>query len=240
MTDTSHWTIDNSRAMLAHPRLSGQLDLRNPQHGLTQIQVESTAFAEAAILQLHLHSPTPTTGETVIDAYARSTDVIATYAQTPARTIRPQCNWRLLVADQAVGVQLNIGIQTSLLESDPLVQSITEVCGSQFLRYVDGDWQTGGEDLTTEGGTGLFLVRPSDSPWSYAEMIFPHDYEGSRITLSQNRVRLQHPLFSQLFLEKGVIRTAQIQGWVLPRELDTQLAEQFFQAFAAQPFPLTT
>jgi hypothetical protein len=73
------------------------------------------------------------------------------------------------------------------------------------------------------------MVHPAD---------FQHD-ELLRNSVQQQAAYLRHRLFPEP-LEKGVILRARVRGVFVPRDGDTQIAAECFDAFAATEPPLST
>ena len=232
------WQLADNIASCKQDDISFRVDLHYPGRGL-QIDPAGTRGIEGlSCLRISPQPPTPKGGETLIDAYARGRDLIATYAQTPARTSRPEIYWSIVNDDDMVGIEATIGVQTSLLDSDPTVRSSTSFPPgklSNLASIAAAEWisLSAGDEVSAESAS-LFLFRPNDASWSYAEIVYPSDFQGAEVTEgdSSGTMQLNFALFPE-FLEKGVIRKARIQALWLPREDDEALEKR--RAVASPP-----
>jgi hypothetical protein len=227
------------------------VELKHPERGIQQFRLEDKLLSQLRILQVAPSSPVPSQGEVVIDSYVRGDDLVAKYAQTPQRTARPEIYWRALrewraqASDQAMGLELWLSVQTSLLASDPALslRSVVEDVDEVFTAAGEsGAWQPLG--LASGASTGLdvgqncFLFRLKSASISYCEMIFPADCDGVEFERTAQGVELRYRLFERS-LEKGVIRRGRVRGCLVPRDRDFEFAGSCFADFCASPVPLT-
>ena len=233
---------DGEFALLSAGSLELRLDVKQPGAGLQNVVANKVPFENARILCVHPDPPTPASGETLIESYGRGDDFVAIYAQTPARSVRPHYQWRYVQpADGVSGVELTLSMQTSLLESNPTATAFSSLPAAECLSYSGDSWSSldNGHDGPVAGASGIFLFRPEGAAVSYAEIVFPADFQGASARFAEGVGEIRYELFPE-FLEKGVIRKARIQSLFLPRSGDEALAVSACQALAAAAPPLTT
>jgi hypothetical protein len=174
--------------------------------------------------------------EPVAEHYVRGRDLVATYLQTPDRTIRPQVYWRALRSPH-FGVELVVSVQTSLLASQPSISigsSVSE-CSTYFF-----DGRSFHEVSETRNcDSRLVLFRPNGVSFTYAEFIYPSDGEQLTIQVDGKNASSQFDLFHHE-LEKGVIRRGRLRSVFLPRSHDQELAVDLLAEFDHSEAPLTT
>jgi hypothetical protein len=253
------WQVENHCASLCMERLSGSIDLSRPGNGITRLSIDGQPLDSASLFQIAQGAaPLSTSDVAQVDHYVRGADLVATYEETDSRRLRAQLYWRAprsSMRDVLGAIELIASVQTSLLESDPLltVQSVLPTAEVSLLKsaadvsyqQVRGPAATN-FDFRSHGKVCCFLVRPSGASWSYAEMVHPLDAQSSRVEFqssssgpSSNMVLLQHRLFEER-IEKGVILRARVWGLFLPRDGDLAAAAAHYRAFAAQEPPLST
>lgn len=246
--DWSVWRLHDNQAQLASTAFRCCIDIVRPANGLTDIHYGKFPLNGWQPLRVAPQPPAPTRGETLIESYARGEDLVATYAQTPPRTVRPQLYWRYQTgAAETVGIELLAAMQTSLLDSDPTLISFTDLPGGDFLwlvneaasRFEPVDMTVRSRwDCSGSGGDPLFVFRPAGFEVSYGEIVYPADFQGAEVHRLDEGFRLTYRLFSEP-LEKGVIRKARVVGVFLPRQQDLQLAMAWYRATVAAAPPLT-
>ncbi len=244
--------VDQQRIQNAHCAsgdFAATLDLLRPGDGLQQVVWRDRLVTELSCLRIAPHPPSPAEGETILEAYPRGADLIVHYAQLPVRTSRPAMRWSLMEAEPAVGVEVTLSMQTSLLDSDPTL-SIQSRFGSGSVLQLPRDASDDAHCLETgqvieKGAPSGFVFRPERADWSYVELVFPADFCGAHLRAAEGKdgTRAQKELVYQLFhepLEKGVIRKARIQSLFLPRADDIQNASMALRKLVAAPTPLAT
>lgn len=234
---------DIDQATYSNKSFSVRVDLTHPGEGLQDVSFQGSP-THVSSLRISAEPPTPKGGETVIESYVRGDDLIVTYAQTPARTIRPQIYWSALNFKDAHGIQATISAQTSLLDSDPTIRSHSRLGQGDLFQPKqiedNGDWQQrSADDACSADSPSLFLFRPNDADWSYAEILFPTDFQGAQVTAKDDALQIEFSMFPE-FLEKGVIRRGRIQSLFMPRTNDQQVAIAAYRELANSPAPLTT
>lgn len=239
------WKLAGHRAELATDKLQLTIDVSQPRAGISGLDFADQSLTGLRPLQITAHPPVTT--ESVIESYVRGPDLIVTYAQLPARTVRPQLYYHALDAaelsdDRSAGVELVIGMQTSLLDSDPVCSSVTEAAADElYALTTSGDWERlgpGDQEVSVLDLTGAFVFRLRESKASYVELILPADFQGAQLRRPADLFQLSYQLFPE-FLEKGVIRKGRVWGVLTPRERDLETAGRCVQQLVAAPPPLT-
>lgn len=227
------WKLEGDIARLRLGPLSAKLDLQFPQRGLHDVAFDDIPATNSRASFLAVMTQAAETPEQVQDCYVRVNDLVVTYAETPARNIRPQLYWRAFgfpEADpQSYGVDLIISTQTSQLYSDPTltVESHMPAIGEQCT-------------IAAAGDAGPILFRLNPPAWSFAQAVHPSDFETAHSSLdADGRAEVEHQLFAP-GLEKGVIRRARVRGLFVPRVRDEALAAASYVEFVKQELPLTT
>lgn len=248
------WKIEDQFARLSTPTLCGAIQLAQPARGLHELTWQQVALGAATLLGVQL--PTTVSGENAVldDAYIRGDDLVATYRQTPDKPARVQVYWRWRERAVALhaAVDVEISVQTSLLDSQPEMRLQTHFPGQELLRLTDplasrfDSLELASASNTSykaDTGTGCWLWRPRNEEWSYAEMMHPSDFWQDHVATKVDRaptvVEVSHQLFPER-LEKGVIRRARARGIFVTRERDEQTVVDAYQQFAREEPPLTT
>jgi len=236
------WNISDKAAFATLGDFAVELNPRNPHGGLSWIakrqSFESLQFFPAASAK---EPPT------LSDLYVRGNDLIATYEQLPGAEVQPQLYWRLLeyAPLQALGVQLMISMQTSLLNSEPRCTVFSNLEGTRTAVWDPSrlTW-TGSEDgpfdlqLPASGNGHISWFSAPKEKYSYIEVVYPDDLVSQHIT----RGRSESCFFAE-HLEKGVIRRGRIAGWIVPNQLlmaGPTTALQLLELAQREPLPLTT
>ena len=237
------WAIQADRAELNSGSLHGVVNLCQPDQGVHQLRLDDTPFP-GQLLGVDLNASQA--AETPSDHYVRANDLIVTYQQAGERTVRTQLYWRSLPKGQspAVGVELLVSVQTSLLDSDPAAHLTTRLPAQQVLCLSGDDrWQCYSPSdlngLQTLGNSGAILFRPIDVGFSYAQLVHPFDLVSSQLSIDSHQIQLGQKLFSG-HLEKGVIRRGRVRGVLLPREDDQLHALRCLDELLTSEPPLTT
>jgi hypothetical protein len=184
----------------------------------------------------------------LVDAYVRGHDLVATYEQLPGAEVQPQLYWRLLAEDsmKAVGVQLLISMQTSLLQSEPkcTIESTLPQARTAIWDFVSQAWNGSQPDGTfdqklvpTPFGRVTWFSVPKQVN-SYIEVIYPDDIVAQHVTFGHS----QSCFFAE-HLEKGVIRRGRIAGWMVPnKSLMSEAREplKLLEFAKREALPLTT
>lgn len=245
------WQLERWQAQLQIGSFAGRVNLLAPEKGLS-IAYGSEASGEAnlRILAVDLPPPPPGPENPPADCYVRGEDLVVVYAQAGPRPVRVEVYWRASQPAAAVlCVELQVSVQTSLLESAPELVIHSTLPQAEVWRLRDASrgafesvvhTQAAASQLRPEHGPGCLLCWLPDSTLSYAEMIHPSDFRGDELApAGGSSLTLRHRLFSGE-LEKGVILRGRMRGMVLPRQGDQAAAAAAFAAFAESPPPLTT
>jgi hypothetical protein len=258
------WHVCENFAELSLGDLQARLDLAQPQAGLRDVAFAGVSLESIRLLQVLLPRPESVARESLADRYVRGRDLVATYDQTEWRSVRPQVYWRCVEPAAGrrapVGVDLVLSVQTSLLESDPALRTRSRLPRGEVWRLADDS--TGrferldpatGHGPQAGGGlrASLFLFRLPASGISYAEMVYPGDFQGAELriagessrprgqgAIAEPAVELTFPMFCE-HLEKGVIRRGRVRGVFLDRDSDQEQALAAYRELVDQPPPLT-
>lgn len=231
------WRIAGQRASFsasASAPLAGEVDIARPARGIVA-QVAGQSPYGLNMLGVAGLEPSDEVATPPADCYERGTDLVLTYAETSTRPLRVQVYWRVHSADRlpagAAGIDLQVSVQTSLLDADSALWAASTVPARHVARLAG-----------CAGNADCWLFRWPAAEMSYAEMIHPADDRGcvlSREDESQDRWLLRRRLFGER-LEKGVILRARLRGVLLPRQDDERLAAAACEAFVTEAPPLTT
>ena len=239
------WRLSAAAAELHSAALCCEVDLKRPERGLFHLRWRNQTLANHEILGVEL-AANEAAGESLIDGYRRGGDLIAVYAETAQRPLGVLLYWRA-AAHAALGtfVELQLSVQTSLLDSRPVLSAATRLPRGEVRRLVDvasGKFETLPlESLTLESHDIplCWLVCWPDAGLSYVEMALPSEAHRSKLSLSASgRLELKHQLFVEP-LEKGVILRTRIRGAYLPTTGDESRAAQAYREFLHSPPPLT-
>jgi hypothetical protein len=236
----SYWTLRETVARLEQATVTGEVDLLFPWHGF----LWELPPAKVALLKVFTRASAGPTPETLVDFYQRGKDLVATYAQTPERNVRPQVYWRYVSpAQQALGgLELILSTQTSLLDSEPATALESALPSGEALCFNrQGEATSIALDAwhTNSAAPRAILFRPEQSELSYLEMVHPSDFAGVQLSQQDNLATVRWHLFPER-LEKGVIRRGRVRGVFLPRADDQQLAVVAINEFAVSPLVLST
>lgn len=229
------WRFDSNHAAFTAGPLCGKVLPAQPQRGLHDLEIAGQKWPAAQLLQVGL--PASHDQVEVAETYIRDCDLVATYAPLPPFTVQPQIYWRLRTSNKhrAVGVELIISVQTSLLFSEP---QTTVAC--QFAAEPDGkpDILLAGDELPAKF-KGMSVVQIPHAEYVLAQLIHPSDFDSQeRDQMQDGSLRLQARLFQE-HLEKGVIRRARAWAWFLPIDHWQSSAEELLAMLVSEPPPLT-
>lgn len=232
----TYWTLTDTVARLEEPNFAGEVDLLFPWHGFL---LEVASPGKIALMKVHTRAAGGATPETLVDSYQRGADLVATYAQTPERNIRPQLYWRYV---EPRGLELILSAQTSLLDSQPATtiesalpagEALPLSASGQVLSVSQDQWHT------SDDAPRAVLFRPQGYDVSYVEMVHPTDFAGIQLSVVDQLPTVRWHLFPER-LEKGVIRRGRVRGVLVSREDDLHAAQQALAAFATSPLTLST
>ena len=248
------WDLDEYFARWISKDLVVAVDTKNPAGGVHSIRALGSHSIGACILQLH--PPQENDGFAAVhESYTRGEDVVASYVPTASGAVRSQVYWRYrqfrLEHGWAVGIELIVSMQTSLLDSDPSLSVVTTIPSDEVWVCSDVDRSRferlflvaqRPHDWSAEVAGTVHLFRPPDAEVSYVEIVHEQDFRSARMELSADppwTIRCQTTLFDER-LEKGVIRRGRVWGMFVPRRNDFRSAAACVEQVAAARPPLTT
>lgn len=246
------WQLTDHRATLADLQLQAQLDLQDPLTGLLVSKVQSSAAANIRPLSIALPD-SASLASSLSETYVRERDLVAVYEESNDRPFRTQVYWNAIEAGMQGqllgGVELIVSVNTSGLDVDSEYLINTEFPAGELLRLRDADtkaFETEPADSpqTTEfnqaEGPGVFLFRPADADWSYAEIVHAADFSAATLSPTETAGirRLTHQLFHRQ-MEKGVIVRSRMRGVFLSRDGDEAAAVGCFEDLRHAKLPLT-
>ena len=231
------WQMDaNALATVSSDGFALSVDTRRPAYGVHDISRHGVKYP---LRVLGISASPAQDVESVSDAYVRGNDLIVAYEQTSDRTARPQMVWEASCQHGQVCLDVTIAMQTSLLESDPSLTVRSRLAGGPVLSLPQGahgpdafvPWQP---DNDWEG----IFMRRLDEKVSYVEIIYPADFRSEQASLDDDG-NLQYSLINE-FLEKGVIRKAQLRAMLVDRQDDVRAAWDGYLAVQNSAPPLAT
>lgn len=240
------WNINGTLATATVGEYQITVDSSQPSRG---VQWSSAIANRLQCCTLQFKPPRSAQGAPVLaDLYVRGSDLVATYDQLPGAEVQPQLYWRLMEQAElnAIGVQLLISMQTSLLQSEPrcTVESPLPGVRTAIWNWKEKAWwgtETGKDfDLVSQPSSRGFVTwfsAPKETN-SYIEVIYPDDQVSQHVTLGHSEA-----CFFAEHLEKGVIRRGRIAGWLASNQklMDGPTTPlQLFQVAQQEALPLTT
>lgn len=245
------WKLDGLQARLAQPNLSAVVHLSRPDLGLTEVAFQGRSLPFHALLAVDLPE-VAFHPQSLSEHWVRGNDLVAVYEPVAERPTRVEVYWRWhgpagddVAAAQCTLIELQVSVQTQLLDSHPEVACSTVASGANVSRLGDDDaWRNlaavGAAPFTPPADRGGTLWQWPARGVAYAELVFPADFRVDRMSPEPGeRWRLEHRLFPE-FLEKGVILRSRIRGLFCPAADGESTARAAHDAFAASPLPLTT
>ncbi len=228
------WQLSGTNARLQTESIRLTVDVSNPSAGISNVQMGDVSLPDWRLLGLEI--PSSSAKEPTAEHYVRGSDLIATYLQATGRTVRPQLYWRAFPAPKD-GVELVVSMQTSLLESTPMVSVGSTLSDGELFRFDGSEFHPTDESVDTDAN--LVVFRPNGTSFSYVELIHPTDCEKLHIRVEDQSVATRFDLFHH-DLEKGVIRRGRLQSHFIPRQDDFEAAVRLLSDLANSPAPLTT
>jgi hypothetical protein len=242
VTPSEVWRLDGHQAHFSVGDLSAAVSLTQPGLGLHAIHWQGTSLVGAQLLAIRFAGDDESQEMVIADSFVRGRDLAVTYAQTPERPVRLQIYWRAmqheLAGKRALGWDVQVSVQTSLLAAHPALSIVSRAIGKAA-------WETGcagdaasRQDLRDEAGRSADCYRFSFAGAFYFEMVHPADVEREHVSATAAGGELAHELFAQS-LEKGVILRARARGLFMAAA-DSSLATAMYEQFLLAPPPLTT
>lgn len=243
------WQAAEQSFSLELRQLAGMVNVLRPDEGLSHMvvggkwQVPGHALAVSSLVS---YGEEPLQ----VDAYERGNDLIATYAETDHRPLRIQTYWRGVtdsgLAEEIAAVDLQLSVQTHLLDSRPLLCTRSTLPADEILYLTNPDkpefspLPAADFKLTGGGCPACLLLRTSATEYNYVEMIHPDDLAEVSVHCGQGDelVEIVSSLFSGS-LEKGVLLRGRLRGAFIPRERDTEFAWRCYRHLLDTDLPLT-
>ncbi|MFT7643074.1 MAG: hypothetical protein ACI9G1_004837 [Pirellulaceae bacterium] len=230
------WNIENERATWSAGEVLAEVNLRDPQEGISRIKIGGQEIAGRLLAPCDLTNETP-----LLEAYQRGNDLVVTYEAAGDRTVRTQIYWRVLpgLAEGVVGFEIILSVQTDLLDSQPLTTISTQLSEGAAYRGTETSEGELSFDRYFQGSSATVATLVRGTEFSLLEQVHPTDYFGQVMLEDTGRVTIDRRVFPE-GLEKGVIRRARFQAFLMPRSGDVESAKQLFAAFDEAAPPLTT
>ena len=262
LNDNGAWQLEDNRATLRDHPFNAQVLLETPQAGLCDFQGPAsrnsgsldTSGSPTNIRPLCIALPgEPDLKAALSDAYVRREDLVAVYEESPARPFRTQVYWHAIPTSMKGqlhgGVEVVVSIDTSQLDMTSECSIHTDFPAGELLRLRDTDacrFDTvpaeSNEAVTfrKEEGPGVFLFRPPNADWSYAEVVHATDFSEAQLSraAADRPRRLTYNLFHR-WMEKGVIVRSRMRGVFLSRQDDEAAAVGCFEDLRHAKLPLT-
>lgn len=230
-------------ARARHPHAAATLDLRHPDRGLRVEALAAHRGAPCELLGIELDGRSA--GEAAPlqpEAYVRGSDLIATYPATPERASRVQAYWRLQSDAERLVVDVQVSVQTNLLDALPRVRLVTRTPSGaiSLLTWPSARLESCPQGRQAWASGRHCILTVSGAGWRYAEMIHPEDVVEWSAERADSGVVLTHGLFDER-LEKGVILRARLRGVLAAGEVDAAtMAADAYRRFLLEPLPLST
>ena len=243
------WKLDGTDGCWEIAGTATRVDAAHPDQGFL------SSASNGRFMQLLPSEASAVKSLKLAEVYGRGSDLVALYEPLTPHQVQPSVYWRGRWDEgrQAVGVEMIVSMQTSLLDSNPETvvatgMPIGDVWGPVTDEKVDSlqrlEYTQFPLVLAEDGKShrpSLVVYQPRDTPFAYVEMVHPADCVATQVELNKwGESWATTRLFSER-LEKGVIRRARIAGWHIPRKSDVlRTAWELYTQFAAEPLPLTT
>jgi hypothetical protein len=268
MSRHASWKLDGSLASLQVGALSARLELRRPETGLMQLAVAGSPAADNLSAGVALADNTrilavtapahSTVAGSLVEAYQRGPDLIATYGPSDDHPFRYQAYWRAQPTrypGALAAVELVVSIQTHLLDSRPRLTASSLLGATAGWHWSSAEHAAAVvEDLVcppserrlfdAAGGIGCYRFRLAGSNLDYVEMVHPVDFQSSSLdslslSAANHATLLSHPLFAGQ-LEKGVILRSRVLGLLLDASVPNAMISDYYRSFVDEELPLTT
>jgi hypothetical protein len=248
-------------------------DLRRQADALSGQTVNVPARAAAGLRILGVELSDCAAGDLPIaECYVRGLDLVATY-MIPALATRVQVYWRAasdapdsqeldshtLDGGGATAIDLQVSVQTDVLDAKPRVSTRSVLAGDRVERLIDA--RSPSLARVAIDAAAPVLLAPDASPacllfslggeLAYVEMVHPADFRQCRLSRRGEELVVEHGLFAEKDLEKGVILRARVRGLLLRSTAPDRagasqaaavevIAAEAYERFVAAPPPLTT
>lgn len=256
------WQVDDRRARLELPPLSGWLDMECLAAGITGLSIGgwrlehppragnipaqgTSSVPQVGLLGLELpgeagRAPLPA------EWYTRQYELVAWFTAGGERPVEVHTIWRGVPGGAeeafAAAVDLIIGVRTHCLEANPELSVVSWLPASDVIPVglaegaAVGPWA-----WSKEGSPAAAYLFRMGGGWSYAEMLHPATRGESRWrSMSHGMAEVRHCLFAEPAekLEKGVLLRAWIRGALVPEDGDVRRVGCIYSALADSEPPL--
>ena len=239
----SIWNCAGQQAELTGG-LCGHIDLARPHEGIALTAVAGKPLEGCRLTAIALDAATDVPP---CDCHVRGCDLVVAYGDSAARPVAVDVIWRTLTDEAGeitAGLDVVVSVRTPLLESRPTLTLASTVTAEEVWRLTDATSGTfvavprsDAQRMLPVDGPSCVLFRLPGGRLSYAEMVYPPDFQRDELTLHDPKsVALRHEVFGPS-LEKGVILRCRLRGVFVSRRGDQQAAAACYRRFAAaEPF----
>ena len=173
------WRLDGSLAHLRTHRLDCDVDLLRPAAGLLNLSPNSRFRIPPDLKIVEIDTGEAESESTLIDAFVRGTDLVATYGETGKRSVRSQVYWRSIhLNEHAFGVDVILSVQTNRLDGSAALE-IASVLPTNGERWPADE---------SSGGSLYRFALPSCSH-TYVEIAHPSNIASTTLEPDQTRDR---------------------------------------------------
>ncbi len=231
------WRLGEDHAAFTSGPLSAKIVLARPHLGLHDVEIAGQRWPAAQLLQVRLPSTAEDGQLDVAEVYVREGDLVVTYAPLPPFTVQPQIYWRLRSssAPSAVGIELILSVQTSLLFSEP---ETTVSCRFAPAKLPRGTAEPP-KDFLPHELRGVLALPTVSTDYVFVQMIHPSDFHSLSCQSAPDGSLRGYARLFQEHLEKGVIRRGRVCGWLLPSSDWLSGAQRLLEDLRREPPPLT-
>ena len=220
------WKFRQPIGELLAGALAANVDAGNPQLGLHKIRLRSHLL-EGTLLAAVANDAAAWPAK-LAEAYVRGDDLVASYSPSADWPYAPQIYWSagpgIASSGVLAAVSLLVSIQTSLLDTHPVVSVHSELSAGEVFSIgrssADAralDLAGGKRVIRADSGSHGLLWRLAGDEFSYTEFASSTDFRELGVERTHDgTIRSGWQLFAE-FLEKGVIRRATIHAAFLPR-----------------------
>jgi hypothetical protein len=255
LNDALGWEVNADLTAMLPGRRGMQLALQRPEAGLGPAVDPGNPTPDPAadrLLGLDLRG-----AATMVDHWARGTDLTAVYEPSDPRCLRATAMWRPLPCQTRASANVDaweviLSAQTSLLESDPALAVVSDVAADEALGMKADMSEPGGEfsagqarwlSSATADATdiGAVLLRREGTHRGTSVLLAVHPADLRSVTVQEHagRVRVSCWLFSST-LEKGVLLRSRVLAAIGPSADDTLWAADLLGAYRRLPPMLDT
>lgn len=232
------WQLENSSARFAHTATDAVLDLKSTASGLKiNVDPKHSICGNLFCTELNANVKNDSHGsftQPLNESFVRGDELHLSYGPTEACPFHLQQMWEARFSNgcekSIPSIRMTLSVYTELLDSKPSYTVASNLNAQETLILSDDD-----EFVPVQLSEAIsqnfscILFRFADGSQSYCEMIHPNERIASEVFTEGTDTKVCWSLFSGQ-LEKGVIRSACLEGFFLPRENDEELAKECYQA----------